>query len=57
MENLIKNLSTEWPTVLMTIAFVVAGACTYALIRLVAKLVLAIIGPLEDDLVEEENFR
>ena len=55
MENLIKNLSTEWPTAMMTFAFVIAGACTYAIIRLFAKLILDMIGPIDDDMYFEEE--
>ena len=55
MTNIVSNITVEWPTVLMTLAFVAAGWCTYALIKLVAKLVLSLIGPLDDDIFEEED--
>ena len=54
MTNIVSNITVEWPTVIMTLAFVAAGWCTYSLIKLVAKLVLSLIGPL-DDVFEEED--
>ena len=52
-ENLVKNISVEWPTVVVTLAFVIAAACTYSVIRLVVNLVASIIGPVDEI---EEGF-